>query len=130
MNLESSKPLAPPLKHQRGFLMVDLIVGMAILTLAIMPLAYSFVQERQSLRAEYFRAIAVEIVDGEMEVLAAGEWRDFPDGPQVYTVHANAAARLPSGHFQLTKTGKHLRLEWKSDVRRGIGAVVREITVK
>jgi hypothetical protein len=117
-------------RHDRGFLMVDLIIGMAILALAIMPLAFSFAHEQQLLRAEYFRAAAMEIVDGEMEVLAAGEWQDFPDGQQVYTVHANAATRLPSGHFQLTKNGKHLRLEWKSDVRRGIGAVVREITVK
>jgi hypothetical protein len=110
--------------------MVDLIVGMAILTLAIIPLAFPLVRERQLLRAEYFRGVAMEIVDGEMEILAAGEWCDFPDGPQVYTVHAKAAARLPSGHFQLTKTGKHLRLEWTSDNRQGIGPVVREVTIK
>ena len=117
--------------RERGyFLMTDLIVGMAILTLAIMPLTYSFVRERQMLRTEYFRSVAVEIVDGEMEILAAGAWEDFPDGQQPYPVHADAAARLPSGHFQLTKTGKHLRLEWKSDKRQGIGQVVREITLK
>jgi hypothetical protein len=110
--------------------MTDLIVGMAILTLAIMPLTYSFVRERQMLRTEYFRSVAVEIVDGEMEILAAGAWEDFPDGQQTYAVHADAAARLPSGHFQLTKTGKHLRLEWTSDKRQGIGPVVREIILK
>ena len=60
--------------------MTDLIVGMAILTVAIMPLAYSFIGERQMLRAEYYRSVAVEIVDGEMEILAAGAWRDFPEG--------------------------------------------------
>ncbi len=110
--------------------MTDLVIGMAILTLAIMPLTYSFVRERQMLRTEYFRSVAVEIVDGEMEILAAGAWQDFPDGQQVYTVHAKAAAHLPPGHFQLTKTGKHLRLEWQSDKRQGIGPVVREITLK
>ena len=82
------------------------------------------------LRIEYCRSVANEIVDGEMEILAAGEWKNFPDGPQNYTVHAHAAAYLPPGHFQLTKTGNHLRLEWKSDKRRGIGTVVREVTVK
>ena len=45
-------------------------------------------------------------------------------------VHARAAANLPPGHFQLTKTGKHLRLEWMSDNRQGIGPVVREVTIK
>jgi len=118
-------------RRERGyFLMTDLIVGMAILTIAIMPLAYSFIHDRQLLRAEYYRSVAVEVADGEMEILAAGAWRDLPDGQQVYTVHANAVAHLPPGHFQLTKTGKHLRLEWKTDARHGIGNVVREITVK
>jgi len=116
---------------ERGyFLMTDLIVGMAILTLAIMPLTFSFVHDRQLLRAEYFRSVAVEIVDGEMEILAAGAWRDLPDGQQAYAVHANAAARLPAGHFELTKAGNHLRLEWQPDKRQGIGPVIREITLK
>ncbi len=110
--------------------MTDIIVAMTILTLAIMPLTYSFIHERQLLRIEYFRSVAMEIVDGEMEVLAAGAWQDFPDGQQVYSVHANAAVRLPPGNFQLSKTGKHLRLEWKSDKRQGIGIVAREITIK
>jgi len=130
MKTKLSRPFPVRPRRERGFLMVDLILGMAILTLAILPLGFSLVRERQLLRAEYGRAVAVEIVDGEMEILAAGAWRDFPDGPQAYPVQAQAAARLPAGHFQLTKTGQHLRLEWKSDERRGIGAVVRELTVK
>ncbi|HLX72427.1 MAG TPA: hypothetical protein VKV04_22640 [Verrucomicrobiae bacterium] len=130
MNPGTSKSLRSAFKRDHGFLMMDLIVGMAIFTVAIMPLTFSFIRERQMLRIEYSRAVAVEIVDGEMEILAGGEWRNFPDGPQIYTVHAQAAACLPPGHFQLTKTGKHLRLEWKSDKPRGIGTVIREITVK
>jgi len=112
------------------FLMTDLIVAMAILTIAIIPIAFSFISDRQLLRAEYYRSVAVEVADGEMEILVAGAWEALPDGQQVYTVHANAVAHLPPGHFQLTKTGKHLRLEWEADARHGIGNVVREITVK
>ena len=110
--------------------MVDLVVAMTILTLTIVPLGFTFARERRALRAEYFRAAADEIVDGEMEILAAGDWKNFPDGAQIYTVHSQAAANLPLGHFQLTKTGNHLRLEWTPDRREGIGAVVREVTVK
>jgi len=130
MNAKTLRPANTGSRHARGFLMVDLIIGMAILTLAIVPLAFSFVHERQLLRAEYRRAVAVEIVDGEMEILAAGEWQNLPEGQQTHNVHAQAAAILPPGKFQLTKTGKHLRLEWKSDEPRGIGTVVREITAK
>jgi hypothetical protein len=110
--------------------MVDLLVAMAIFALAIMPLAFSYVRETRLLRAEYFRGMAMEIVDGEMEVLVAGEGRNLPEGSQPYTVHANAAAHLPPGRFQLTKAGKHLRLEWASDERQCIGMVVREVTFK
>jgi hypothetical protein len=117
-------------RAERGLLMVDMVVGMAILTLAVMPVAFSFARERQLLRAAYGRAVAMEIVDGEMEILAAGAARDIPDGAQTYTVHAQAAASLPPGHFQLTRTGNHLRLEWTPEARKGIGAVVREITLK
>ena len=45
-------------------------------------------------------------------------------------MHANAAATLPAGHFQLTKTGNHVRLEWNADEKKGIGAIVRETTIK
>jgi hypothetical protein len=117
-------------REEHGFMMADLIVGMAILTIAILPLAYSFAHEAKLFRGEYYRGAAMEIVDGEMEVLAAGEWRNFHDGQQAYTVHANAAANLPPGHFQLTKTGNRLRLEWTPDKRRDAKPVVREITIK
>jgi len=110
--------------------MMDLAAAISIIALAILPLAFSFVRETQLLRAEYRRAVAMEIVDGEMEILAAGDWRNFPDGAQNYPVHAQAAMNLPPGRFQLTKNGNHLRLEWKSDEPQGIGPVMREVNAK
>lgn len=130
MKLKPTKHIWPRARQMHGFMMVDLFVGMAILALAVLPLAYSYVRETRLLRAEYFRGVAMEIVDGEMEVLAAGEWRNFPAGAQPYAVHAHAAANLPPGHFKMTRNGPHLRLEWMSDQRQGIGPVVREITIK
>jgi len=129
MNLPATSLISSPNRRERGFMMVDLFVAMAILALAILPLAFSYVKESRMLRAEYFHGVAMEIVDGEMEVLAAGAGRDFPDGTQSYAVHARAAATLPPGHFQLTKTGRLLRLEWMSDQRQGIPPVTREVTI-
>ena len=117
-------------RHRHGFLEMDLLMAMTILALAIMPLGFSFARERAVLRAEYMRSVVDEIVDGEMEVLAAGDWTHYSDGAQAYTVHAKAAAHLPAGHFELTKNGNHLRLEWSPDKKEGIGAVSREITIK
>jgi len=118
------------LRRARGFLEVDLLVGVAILTLAVVPLGYAFDREWQVLKMEYCRSVANEIVDGEMEILAAGVGKDLPDGVQTYSVHANAAAHLPPGHFQLTKAGNHLRLEWQFNGKHGLGIIVRETILK
>ena len=112
----------------RGTLMVDLVVGMGILVLAIMPLAYSVRTENQLFRATYQRALAMEMVDGEMEILAAGEWQSFPEGTNTYAVRGRALANLPPGQFQLARAGKHLRLTWTAEEKHGIGTIVREVT--
>jgi len=53
----------------------------------VLPLAYSVASEKRLARASYQRAVAMEIVDGEIEILAAGEWLAFKSGAQDYQVH-------------------------------------------
>ena len=110
--------------------MTEMVMAMAILAIAMVPLGYSVNSDARLFRATYQRAVAMEIVDGEIEILAAGEWRNFPEGAHSYTVHAKAASNLPAGQFQLTRTGQHLRLEWSSAKKQGIGPVIREVDVK
>jgi len=119
-----------PSRSTRAFLILDLVVGMAMLVLAVFPLAYTVNSEARLFRATYQRALAMEIVDGEMEILAAGEWRAYSVGTQTYSVQARAAANLPDGRFQLTRTGNHVRLQWTPAEKSGVGTVVREVTVK
>ena len=111
-------------------LTTELMVAMAILVSTVLPLGYSLILETRYLRASYQRAVAMEIVDGEMEILAAGEWRSFPEGTHPYPVRVAAATNLPPGQFQLTRTVDHLRLEWRPDRRKGMGVVVRDVTIK
>ncbi len=130
MNLTPTKPHGHRSRDTAGFLQVDLAIALIILILAIVPLGYSFGLERQALRAQYARAAAGEIVDGELEILAAGAAKSLPDGTENYIVHARAAAVLPPGHFELTKSGNHLRLAWMPDEKKGAGTVMRETTLK
>lgn len=115
--------------RSRAFLMVELVVVIAILMLALLPIAYGSRLEAQAFRGSYQRAVAMEIVDGEMEILAAGEWRAQPEGTHPYAIQAAAAQNLPPGSFLLTRTGNHLRLEWSATEKQGIGTVSREVTV-
>ena len=106
--------------------MAEVAVGITILVAVLLPLSLSMLKDQKLCRAYYYRAVAMEIVDGEMEILAAGEWRAFPTGAQPYPVRAEAAKNLPPGRFTLTRQEKLFRLEWVPAKPLGIGTVRRE----
>jgi hypothetical protein len=97
---------------------------------ALLPLAYSIIGEKRLARATYQRAVAMQIVDGELEVLAAGGWRAFNIGTNRYSVRAGAATNLPPGDFLLTISAERIRLEWKPAVKNHGGSVLREVVIK
>jgi len=115
---------------QRGALTVELVVAMTVLAIATIPLSYSFMHERQLIRACYYRSVAMEIVDGEMEMLQAGEWREFSEGSQPYTVTLGSVNSLPPGQFVLTRAENRLRLEWLPHKRGQGGLVSREVQIE
>jgi len=110
--------------------MIELLVAMALLVGALLPIAYSLGSEKRLARSVYQRAVAMELVDGEAEVLAAGGWRAYTNGVFPYEVRALAATNLPPGRFILTVTPGKLRLEWRPQVKHHGGPVVREVSLK
>jgi hypothetical protein len=119
-----------PANKQSAALVTEWVVAMGILTVVMLPLAFSFIQESKLCRAYYYKAVAMQIVDGEMEVLAAGEWRAFKPGPQEYPISATSATNLPPGIFRLTVAKENLRLEWVPKARGRGGNVFREVKLK
>ena len=113
-------------RRWRGALITEVVIAMGILTFAMLPLAFSFVREQKLTRAYFNRAIVMEIIDGEMEALMAGEWRAFTPGAQTYPVRAEAARSLPPGKFVLTLASDRVRLEWLPEKTGKGGPVVRE----
>jgi hypothetical protein len=113
-------------RSESGSLMAEMLVALGLLALTLLPLSVSFVREQATARALYHRAVAIAIVDGEIEALAAGGWRAFGPGTHEYTVRADAAKNLPAGRFLLTLTREQVRLEWLPATRGGGGRVVRE----
>jgi len=116
-------------RAQRGALITELLVAMALLTGLLLPVAYSFAAEKRVARASYQRAVAIEIVDGEMEVLMAGERAAFMPGEFPYEVHSTAQTNLPPGQFLLTVSTNRLRLEWIPSIKGRGGPVAREVTL-
>lgn len=113
--------------NRAAFAAAELLVAIAILLVAVLPLAYSFTADARLLRASYERAVAMELVDGELEVLAAGGWRAFAPGTQAYSLTGTAVTNLPPGRCQLTLTTNLIRLEWQPASQHGVGAVRREV---
>ena len=121
---------ASRLRRSRGSLMVELLVAMALLIGVLFPLAYSFATERRLARSYYQRAVAMEIVDGEMEALLAGEWHAYTPGTHDYVVHAGAATNLPPGRFILSVQPSKLQLRWQPTLKDRGGPVTREAILK
>ena len=117
----------PSPRRRAAALTIELAVAMSILITALFPLAYSFAHERTLLRACYCQAVAMSILDGEMEILKAGEWRSFREGTQDYPVHADSAKNLPPGRFVLTRDTQLLRLEWLPARKHSGGKLSREV---
>jgi len=113
-------------RTQTGSMSIELVMALTLAVTILLPLGFSFVGEQHACRVYYWRAVAMEAVDGEMEVLAAGEWRAFPQGEQPHVVHAESAKYLPPGKFVLQVHERNLRLEWRPNKMRDGGPVVRE----
>ena len=108
-----------------GFLNLELVVAIAILAVVLLPLGGVWYHETKLLRAYYRDAVAMEVLDGEMEVLAAGEWRSFPEGSHELKPTANAAKNLPPGHFTLTREARRVGLEWRPERGRTIAREIK-----
>ena len=113
-------------RRQTAALITEAIVAMGILAAVMIPVSYSFLKDQAMCRTYYRHAVAMEIVDGEIEILRAGEWRQFKQGSQPYEVHAESATNLPPGCFVLTLADRQVRLEWIPEQKGQGGKVVRE----
>ena len=121
-------------RHIRGrrrgaALLIELTVAAGLLAVVFVSFAAVHGAEQRLLRASAWRAVAMEIVDGEMEVLAAGEWKTFGEGEHDYAVRSEAARELPPGRFILTVSSTALKLEWTPSRPGSGGTVVREAAI-
>ncbi|HEU5068921.1 MAG TPA: hypothetical protein VFV96_00730 [Verrucomicrobiae bacterium] len=113
-------------KRPRGMLEVDMLVAMALLFVALIPLAYSFTADRHAMRVAYERAVAMECLDGELELLAAGAWHNYPAGTNHLTLTGAATTNLSTRDALLILTPGKIRLAWRPAQRLSAG-IIREV---
>ena len=114
-------------RRRRGVMLLELIIALGILAMVGGSFATVHWQEQKLVKEYYYRAIAMQIVDGEMELLLAGEWKACRKGSHPYTVRARSAENLPAGRFVLT-VGEMLSMPITNAIvaeRAGHGSVGR-----
>lgn len=112
-----------------GWMSVDLLIAMAIFLIGFFSLAYVSTSEMRLARSYYYDAVAMSLVDGELEVLAAGEWRELSEGPSDYEINALAFESLPVGKMLVTRTPQTIRLEWIPAGKGNGRRIARQFTI-
>ena len=114
----------------RAFLQLDVAVAITVLVLVFIPLSVSSSGDLDLARRHYFEAVALQLIDGEMDVLLAGERRKYTPGEHRITPVGEAVQNLPEGKFVLTVKQKQLTLTWVPTKRAKWGRVERVVQLK
>ena len=114
----------------RAFLQLDVAVAITVLALVFIPLSISSSGDLDLARRHYFEAVALQLIDGEMDVLLAGERRKYTTGEHRITPVGEAVQNLPEGKFVLTVHDQKLTLAWVPTKQAKWGRVERVVELK
>jgi hypothetical protein len=109
-----------PSSRRRGVFEVDMLVALALLFVVAIPLMCSFATDARALRAHYEHAVAMECLDGELEILAAGGWRNHPLGTNEITLSGGAAKNLHPATARIIREPHMVRVEWQPAGRSAV----------
>jgi hypothetical protein len=126
MNIRPTTRLA----NRLAFLQLDVAVAITFLALVFIPLSISSSGDLDLARRHYFEAVALQLIDGEMDVLLAGERRKYTTGEHRITPIGEAVQNLPEGEFVLTVHDQKLTLAWVPTKRAKWGRVERVVELK
>jgi len=118
------------LARRRAFLQLDVAIALTVLALVFIPLSVSSSGDLDLARRHYFEAVALQLIDGEMDVLLAGERRKYTTGEHRIKPVGDAVQNLPEGKFVLTVQDEKLTMAWVPTKRAKWGRVERVVQLK
>ena len=118
------------LTNRLAFLQLDVAVAITVLALVFIPLSVSSSGDLDLARRQYFEAVALQLIDGEIDVLLAGERRKYTPGEHQIKPVGEAVQNLPEGEFVLTVQEQKLTLAWTPTKRAKWGRIERVVELK
>jgi len=113
-----------------AFIQLDVVLAVSILILLFIPFGVTSSGKLDLARRQHFEAVALQMIDGELDVLLAGERQKYPLGEHKITPPGEAVKTLPVGEFILIVKEKQLSLAWVPEKGAKWGRVEREVTLK
>ena len=126
MNIRPTTRLAKRL----AFLQLDVAIALMVLALVFIPLSVSSSGGLDLARRHYFEAVALQLIDGEMDVLLAGERRKYTTGEHRIKPVGESVQNLPAGEFVLSVQDEKLTLAWMPKKLAKWGRVERVVQLK
>ena len=126
MNIRPTTRLAKRL----AFLQLDVAIALTVLALVFIPLSVSSSGGLDLARRHYFEAVALQLIDGEMDVLLAGERQKYTTGEHRIKPGGDAVQNLPEGEFVLSVQDEKLTLAWMPKKLAKWGRVERVVELK
>ena len=126
MNIRHTTRLAKRL----AFLQLDVAIALTVLALVFIPLSVSSSGDLDLARRHYFEAVALQLIDGEMDVLLAGERQKYTSGEHRIRLLGKAVQNLPEGEFVLSVQDQKLTLAWVPKKLAKWGRVDRVVQLK
>ena len=100
------------LAKRSAFLQLDVAIAITVLVLVFIPLSVSSSGDLDLARRHYFEAVVLQLIDGEMDVLLAGERRKYTPGEHRIKPVGESVQNLPEGEFVLSVQDQKLTLAW------------------
>ena len=113
-----------------AFVQLDVALAVSILLLVFIPFSVTSSSKLDLARRQHFEAVALQMIDGELDVLMAGEWQKFSPGEHKITPPGEAVKTLPVGEFILVVKENQLSIAWVPEKEAKWGRVEREVTLK
>ena len=118
----------PRAAKRLAFVQLDVALAVSILLLVFIPFSVTSSSKLDLARRQHF--VALQMIDGELDVLMAGERQKFSPGEHKITPPGEAVKTLPVGEFILTVEEKQLTVAWVPEKEAKWGRVEREVILK
>lgn len=118
-----------PSRRTAGAIHLEAILALALTAAVLLPLSGVVVSQRR-IASDLARHLAmIELVDGEMELIASGDWVRFSEGTHSIPLPAPDGFVPPVGELTLVRQGREFRLAWQPTHRWIGGGIERRWTV-